>query len=306
MKDTILYQTQLGQKRETLMKSICHNVRYMAKLSENNALDLKLTKEKLEAVQKWNEKLQDENLKLNNEVDLLREDQRKLDEKRGECEKLLVDCQANRAEIEKLNSTVDNNHDKMEKLNLEITVVVQEKMSLNNEYNALTIDFRRLTSEFKAARENFDNLVDENTNILKQNNAYRGLLLDNEKQLQMISSEIQDMQRIINSKNIEITRKQEEATVYKMQVEKLIEELKEKSDSESFDDEKEKLLNMKKAREAEMLTEKIKNLEVQIKLNQSDAKASMKRIEDNLQFSRDSNQNLKNDYDLLTEKMAKI
>ena len=288
------------------MKSICHNVRYMAKLSENNALDLKLTKEKLEAVQKWNEKLQDENLKLNNEVDLLREDQRKLDEKRGECEKLLVDCQANRAEIEKLNSTVDNNHDKMEKLNLEITVVVQEKMSLNNEYNALTIDFRRLTSEFKAARENFDNLVDENTNILKQNNAYRGLLLDNEKQLQMISSEIQDMQRIINSKNIEITRKQEEATVYKMQVEKLIEELKEKSDSESFDDEKEKLLNMKKAREAEMLTEKIKNLEVQIKLNQSDAKASMKRIEDNLQFSRDSNQNLKNDYDLLTEKMAKI
>ena len=114
------------------------------------------------------------------------------------------------------------------------------------------------------------------------------------------------MQRIINSKNIEITRKQEEATVYKMQVEKLIEELKEKSDSESFDDEKEKLLNMKKAREAEMLTEKIKNLEVQIKLNQSDAKASMKRIEDNLKFSRDSNQNLKNDYDLLTEKMAKI
>jgi len=91
-----------------------------------------------------------------------------------------------------------------------------------------------------------------------------------------------------------------------MQVEKLIDELREKSDSESFDDEKEKLLNIKKAREAEMLMEKLKNAEVQLKLNKSDNEASLKRIEDNLQFSRDSNQNLKSDYDLLTEKMAKI
>jgi len=69
----------------------------------------------------------------------------------------------------------------------------------------------------------------------------------------MISSEISDLQRIIQQKNMEISRKQEEAMTYKMQVEKLIEELREKSDSEDFDDEKERLLNQKKAREAEFL-----------------------------------------------------
>mgnify|MGYP000857545535 CR=1 FL=1 len=38
-----------------------------------------------------------------------------------------------------------------------------------------------------------------------------------------------------------------------MQIDKLIEELKEKSDSESFDDEKQNLLNVEKAMEADRL-----------------------------------------------------
>ena len=39
-----------------------------------------------------------------------------------------------------------------------------------------------------------------------------------------------------------------------------MEELKDKSDSESFDDEKEKLLNVEKAMEADRLKERLKNL----------------------------------------------
>ena len=49
---------------------------------------------------------------------------------------------------------------------------------------------------------------------------------------------------------------------YSKQVEKLLEELKEKSDSESFDDEKEKLLNVKKAMQVDKLKEDVKNLEL--------------------------------------------
>ena len=41
--------------------------------------------------------------------------------------------------------------------------------------------------------------------------------------------------------------------VFKKQIEKLIDELREKSDSESFDDEKEKILNVKRAIESDQL-----------------------------------------------------
>ena len=44
----------------------------------------------------------------------------------------------------------------------------------------------------------------------------------------------------------------------KKQIEKLLDELRDKSDSESFDDEKEKLLNVTKAIEADQMRETIK------------------------------------------------
>ena len=53
--------------------------------------------------------------------------------------------------------------------------------------------------------------------------------------------------------------------VYKKQVEKLIEELRDKSDSESFEDEKENLLNVEKAM-------KVDQLESRLKIMQSEAK----------------------------------
>jgi hypothetical protein len=67
--------------------------------------------------------------------------------------------------------------------------------------------------------------------------------------------------------------------VYKKQIEKLMEELKEKSDSESFDDEREKLLNIRKAREAELLGEKVKNLENDLKMKDLEHSQNLKRLE---------------------------
>ena len=48
-------------KREHLLTAITHNVRYMASLNEQNSAELRLTRERLAAVQQWNERLQDEN-----------------------------------------------------------------------------------------------------------------------------------------------------------------------------------------------------------------------------------------------------
>ena len=45
-------------------------------------------------------------------------------------------------------------------------------------------------------------------------------------------------------KNKLILQSNEESSTYKKQIEKLLEELREKSDSESFDDEKERILNV--------------------------------------------------------------
>ena len=44
MKQTIEYQIALGKKRETLLEAICHNVKYMAKLNEKNAAELRMNR----------------------------------------------------------------------------------------------------------------------------------------------------------------------------------------------------------------------------------------------------------------------
>ena len=69
-------------------------------------------------------------------------------------------------------------------------------------------------------------------------------------------------------KNKQIEKTQEVIAVYKKQQEKLLDELREKSDSESFDDEKQRILNVKKAMEADQLKEKLKNLNQEMKIAQ--------------------------------------
>ena len=95
----------------------------------------------------------------------------------------------------------------------------------------------------------------------------------------MIGTEIIDLQKHIERKNQTINRANSESATYKKQIEKLLEALKEKSDSESFDDDKEKLLNVKKARESEQLAEKILNLENDIKIKDLENKSNILRLE---------------------------
>ena len=56
-------------KRKNLVLAMTHNVRYLAEIHSKNSNLLKLTKEKLEAVEKWNRDLQDKNTSLNAKVD---------------------------------------------------------------------------------------------------------------------------------------------------------------------------------------------------------------------------------------------
>ena len=85
----------------------------------------------------------------------------------------------------------------------------------------------------------------------------------------------------------------------------MLEELKDKSDSESFDDEKEKLLNVKKAMQLDKLKEEVKNLELELKQLKFDNDANISRLQSNLNSQKIANQNLKNDYDSLQEKFDK-
>ncbi len=50
MKDTIEYQRSMSQKRENLVHAITHNVSYLADIHKKNNIDLKQTKEHLNAV----------------------------------------------------------------------------------------------------------------------------------------------------------------------------------------------------------------------------------------------------------------
>lgn len=78
-----------------------------------------------------------------------------------------------------------------------------------------------------------------------------------------------------------------------------MEELREKSDSESFDDELEAKMNKNKAMEAERLQEKLKIAKNEILIKELEFEANFKRMENTLKFSRDANTNLMNDYDNL-------
>ena len=78
----------------------------------------------------------------------------------------------------------------MEKLNLEVTVVITEKMTLKRELDRVDVLHRTLKKEYKEQRINYNLLVDEVSALNKQNNQYRGLILENEKKLSEVSKEI--------------------------------------------------------------------------------------------------------------------
>ena len=92
-----------------------------------------------------------------------------------------------------LYNKVDGQSDKMEKLNLEVTVVITEKMTLKKELDRVDLLYRTMKKEFKEQRVQYNLLVDEVSSLNKQNNMYRGLILENETKLAQIGKEIQDL-----------------------------------------------------------------------------------------------------------------
>lgn len=132
------------------------------------------------------------------------------------------------------------------------------------------------------------------------------MILNNENKLSVIGTEIVDLQKHIERKNQTINRANSECATYKKQIEKLLRELKERSDSENFDEDKEKLLNVKKAREAEILQEKVLNLENEVKIKELEYTSNSTRLEQNLTFSREANAKLLSDYNMVQDKNDKM
>ena len=77
--------------------------------------------------------------------------------------------------------------------------------------------------------------------------------MENEASMNNFQQEIMDLQSKIGNEKRRAQSFSDESMVYKKQIENLLEQLQEKSDSESFDDEKERLLNVKKALRADQL-----------------------------------------------------
>lgn len=69
----------------------------------------------------------------------------------------------------------------MEKLNLEVTVVVTEKITMKKELDRVNGLYNTLQKDFKEQRVNFDLVTDEVSKANKQNNLYRGLIVENEE-----------------------------------------------------------------------------------------------------------------------------
>jgi hypothetical protein len=89
----------------------------------------------------------------------------------------------------------------MEKLNLEVTVVVTEKITMKKELDRIDHLYNMLKKEHKEQRVNYDLLIDEVTNINKQNSKYRGLILENDAKFELLEKELQDIQKHVALKN---------------------------------------------------------------------------------------------------------
>ena len=84
MKETIEYQSNAIKKRNNLVHAIDHNVRYLSKIHQTEHEELKTTRERLVATEKFNDMLQDQNNALKTERDYLRQAEVELDNKRTE------------------------------------------------------------------------------------------------------------------------------------------------------------------------------------------------------------------------------
>ena len=264
MKNTIEYQRGVMAKRESLVYAITHNVKYLADIHRKNNSSLRETKDHNERLVHQNRELIAKNKTLEAENSELLADQRELEKKRNQINEMVISSQANAKEIEALQDKNASMAEKMEKLSLEVTVVVTEKLTLKKELARVDALYSKVQKDFKEQRVNFDLLVDEVSTVNKQNAEYRGLILENEEKLGQIAQEIQDLQKHIDLKNKALVRQTEETQVYQKQIDKLLEELRDKSDSESFDDEKEKLLNVEKALEADRLKERLKHFKAEV------------------------------------------
>ena len=73
-------------------------------------------------------------------------------------------------------------------------MLVTEKLTQKKELDRVNNDFRKLKKEYKEQRVNFNLLMDEISKANKQNAEYRTLVLNNEKELGKVASEITDLQ----------------------------------------------------------------------------------------------------------------
>ena len=80
--------------------------------------------------------------------------------------------------------------------------------------------------------------MDDMSKANKMNAEYKNIILTSENKLSEVNNEIWDLQKLLDLKTKTIQRAADETMVYKKQIEKLLNELKDKSDTESFDDEK--------------------------------------------------------------------
>mmetsp|Transcript_28419 Transcript_28419/g.43023 ORF Transcript_28419/g.43023 Transcript_28419/m.43023 type:complete len:158 (-) Transcript_28419:454-927(-) len=141
--------------------------------------------------------------------------------------------------------------EKMAELNLEVSVVVTEKMTTKKEYERVEREYKKMHNDYKDYRTRYDELQDNHAKTNKLNSEFRGLILDNQSKLLQLGQDIQLFQKTIESKNKQVNRAKDEAKVFEKQVISLEEKLKEKSDTETYEDEEEMKKNEKKAKEAE-------------------------------------------------------
>lgn len=78
--------------------------------------------------------------------------------------------------------------------------------------------------------------------------------------------------------NKQVQTYKSEAKEAQFQVKKLLDELREKSDSESYEDEEKHMLNVSKAMQTDQLKEKIKIMQCEITIKEHDFEMNMKRV----------------------------
>ena len=306
MRNTICTQQQLIEKREKLVYSISHNVQYLAKLHKTNKEEQEITKAVNKGLREQNAILKKENDQLKAAEERRVKQKQELDHAMSKLNRMMNDHDLLQDTIQDQYDTMEANKDEMEKIRLEVTVISAEKTMQKKELNRVNTLYTKLQRDNKENREAYNVMVDEVSKINITNSGYRALIVESDGKMAAFQKDVRSLQQTLETQKKLCSKYQEEKETIQKQMNKLLAEMKQGSDSESAEyiDQRVDIVELKQKNK--ILTDRVKTIAMDLESQLRQEVGNVDSLQKQYDYSCKANASLREDYDLLSTKLDKM